>query len=617
MSRIKRQDHGYHKSSPWSTETWAQYPPTYFETRPEDVRRLRIKKWEKRRPQRQRYTWNPYKYQRTSSPKIARPERVSFRPHRPGYLEHVYLVPYDSDPPEESMSDQDMPEEQEESINLDIDEDALQAADFTLTQPKQKDDAPSVVNDSLSELDEKKSIDEEQGLSWDEEGEREYRKLLRSLPESHDEEGYKVPIDGTISPETQAWNREHARNLLKQAAHEQQTPSRLPRHIKSPSPSTSSAVSSENESHTFSPKRSSTDPSSPSVISKDGSADIKPGDHGQEPLSPPQTVTKAETPVTKSINTTDIKQSQTPPTALPLPEIQNLSLKTPRTTRTPKSERFQTAKIERITRTQQRRAEIEAAKNAYPLVPLSKAWDDKVRYAVNHGHGRFEATMFNKCVPEYSNDPSARSLWLDDAVINDYVAMVAKHGSKSDRKDQVRSVSALSSFFFTKISSPNPNYGSCAGMLKRAGIPGKKLLDCEKVFIPINKTYHWTLAVIEPKIPEGLTAIEHKRRLTIYNSMGSSGGRQVAAIIMNWIQHDLGASFKDDEWEVDPAGESPQQRNTDDCGVFTCTTARQIMLGKYDDVNDRYKESDIKEMRKRIVAELVNGDLLNKDQSAS
>lgn len=565
--------------------------------------------------------------------------------------------------------------DEHDPLQLDIDEDVLQDANFAFVQPEETaDDIDELQRDSDDQSEEQKEESD-----WDEEGDIEHRKMLRSLPESYDEEGFRVAIDGVISPESKLWNDEHRRKLHECTALEQQTPSKPPKYISpsllpkspnSPEPphSLSLAISaSENSLEVTQPgSPNAADSNVPNHATKEevgqenqlttpisirktpSEEHLKEAYTSLEVLRPVEdTMTNGDTAAIKAEETHDTRILKTPPynlipelgnnnhaeTAvkddeteekkvndvpeqeLPLFKLQNLSLVTPAPRRTPKSGTFSEVKTDRTTRRKARLAEIEAAKNAYPLVPLSKNWEEKVRHAVNHGHGRFEASMFNKCVPEYSTDPTARSLWLDDAVINDYVAMVAKHGSKDDRKDQVRSVAALSSFFFTKISSGPSSYASCSGMLRRAGIQGKKLLDCEKVFIPINRAYHWTLAVIEPKIPEGATHHTHPRKLTIYNSMGSSGGHAVAQIIMSWIKHELGASYHEDEWLVDPAGDSPQQRNTDDCGVFTCTTARQIMLRKYEDVKGRYKEGDIWGMRRRIVAELVNGGLLSGEES--
>ena len=53
-------------------------------------------------------------------------------------------------------------------------------------------------------------------------------------------------------------------------------------------------------------------------------------------------------------------------------------------------------------------------------------------------------------------------------------------------------------------------------------------------------------------------------------------------------------------------GAGPQQSNDSDCGVFTCTNARMVLLG-LDPME--YEGSDSEIQRTRMVAELLNGGL--------
>lgn len=285
-----------------------------------------------------------------------------------------------------------------------------------------------------------------------------------------------------------------------------------------------------------------------------------------------------------------------------IPDITNLRI----TSRRPKSEIWSHSKTDRQTREQKIKEDREAAlaRGQYALVPLSDEWDRKVRQAVRQGtpDGKYSPTDFARVVPEYASPPQ-RSKWLNDAVINDYVALVARHGNKDDRKDQVPTFAALSSFFYSKLAQDPKN--APASWTRRAKIPGKALLDCAMVFIPINEGAHWTLCVIEPK---------DKRRITMYNSMGHGRNDSHARIVYAWVRHHLGAAFVEDEWNIDSRGVSPQQDNTDDCGVFTCTTARQLMLGQME--KTPYDHTVMIVQRRRMVAELLNGGLIKADDDA-
>jgi len=77
--------------------------------------------------------------------------------------------------------------------------------------------------------------------------------------------------------------------------------------------------------------------------------------------------------------------------------------------------------------------------------------------------------------------------------------------------------------------------------------------------------------------------------------------------VKSWVAAELSSSWKEEEWKLDAVGESPRQENMDDCGVFTITSARQIMLG-YTPMS--YAAAAIPLQRRRIVAELVNGGFL-------
>lgn len=58
------------------------------------------------------------------------------------------------------------------------------------------------------------------------------------------------------------------------------------------------------------------------------------------------------------------------------------------------------------------------------------------------------------------------------------------------------------------------------------------------------------------------------------------------------------------DWEA-VRGQSPLQSNGFDCGVFTCTTAEFISRGVY----PNYTEADLSLVRKRLIAEIIAGEI--------
>lgn len=455
--------------------------------------------------------------------------------------------------------------------------------DFTPVRPSNRK-----LQSSPLTPEERASLDA--GSVIDEEEELEYRRFLRGQPESFDTEGYKVPIDGFISPDTKRWNKQHELQLEQQAVTVQQTPSKLPQRLPTFSPRR--LFRSQNKSDTTGLVKAEDEVKPCEAIS----TEEKPG----EKRLLPSPIAKEE----KTNTDGDRKRPTVPETPAQLFEGLRIS-DTVRATRTPKAGLFSTVKTDRKTRYQKAIEEREAAKarDEYKMVPLSEKWDTKVRGAVRTGTSddKYKPTDFARCAPMYAGP--GQDKWLSDVVINDYIALVAQHGNKNDRPTQVPTYVALSSYLYTKIYDNGPDQIP-ASWTRRKKIPGKSLLDCEVIFIPINAGMHWTLCVVEPKT---------HRRITMYNSLGYGSNKRHAEAIDAWLEAHLGASYVADEWTINWQGESPQQANGHDCGVFTCTTARQIMLGQME--TNPYSAEIMPTQRKRMVAELLHGDLLKASES--
>lgn len=229
----------------------------------------------------------------------------------------------------------------------------------------------------------------------------------------------------------------------------------------------------------------------------------------------------------------------------------------------------------------------------FDIQPLSEEWEAKVNTALKNGHGRLQARDFQKIVPPKGK--GGMDAWLNDESINEYLGLVTKHANKNIKPNSTPRMHAFSTFFFTSLREGG--YKKVARWAKRANLAGTALLDVEKIFIPINPSQsHWTLAVVQPRI----------QRITHYNSYGS-GSKAYLDVICEWLKGELGPGFNRDDWDLDYTTESPQQTNGSDCGVFTVTTAKQIMLGISPMA---YGASDIPTQRRRMIAELVNGELL-------
>ncbi|RMD42506.1 hypothetical protein DV735_g2614, partial [Chaetothyriales sp. CBS 134920] len=259
----------------------------------------------------------------------------------------------------------------------------------------------------------------------------------------------------------------------------------------------------------------------------------------------------------------------------------------------PKAVRYGGERTSRRTRAQIAKERLEREARAYKkLAPLNAEWQARVRTAVSNGHGSLQASDLRRVVP-LSRVWGGTDKWLNDEVVNEYLKLVVSHGKKGDRGGQVPSYHAFNSFFFGNLAEKGPD--GVRRWAQRAKISGRSLLQTKGVFIPINQGAHWTLGVVSGEA----------KTITHYNSLGGDASRKLG-VIKSWVEAELGSAFHEEEWTV-AEGESPRQANMDDCGVFTVTSARQIMLGF---TPMSFGAGDIEVQRQRIVAELVNGGLL-------
>ncbi|KGQ01527.1 hypothetical protein PAAG_11764 [Paracoccidioides lutzii Pb01] len=225
---------------------------------------------------------------------------------------------------------------------------------------------------------------------------------------------------------------------------------------------------------------------------------------------------------------------------------------------------------------------------------LTAAWETKVDSAMAHSdHSKLASTSRGEPITRRSlNTCYKRRTWLNDEVINAYLALIVDHARRaagnSGRHDKPR-YHAFSTFFFSNLR--DKGYESVRRWASRAKIGGSELLRVEMIFVPIHDSEHWTLMVVRPVA----RTIEH------FDSLGSPSLAHIATV-KKWLRGELGELFVEEEWRVLPSI-SPQQDNGSDCGVFLLTTAKLVALG----MPLKYGARDIPEIRKRIVAELING----------
>jgi hypothetical protein len=229
--------------------------------------------------------------------------------------------------------------------------------------------------------------------------------------------------------------------------------------------------------------------------------------------------------------------------------------------------------------------------------PLSAKWEARVADAMSAPNSRQLATTLN-------GDPLTRRdlatchkpvTWLNDEVINAYLPLLVNYlrrvKGNAGRLDQPK-YHAFNSFFFSNLR--DRGYESVRRWATRAKIGGEALLEVDTVMVPVHHHDHWTLLVVRPAA----------RSIVHFDSLGS---RSLAHIntIKSWLRGELKDRYVEEEWTILPSA-SPQQDNGSDCGVFLLTTAKAVAVGLEPVV---YGPSDITTLRKKIVAELINGGL--------
>ena len=234
------------------------------------------------------------------------------------------------------------------------------------------------------------------------------------------------------------------------------------------------------------------------------------------------------------------------------------------------------------------------------IQPLSSEWEEKVSKTMALADGQVVAVTstgtkllrgdLGTLLPQAGRDSA--SGWLNDEVITAYLQAVVDHGLATTgfKKGQTPKYYAFNTFFYTNIRDKGPD--SVKRWASKAKIGGKNLENVEKIFIPVHEGSHWTLLVVSPV----LKTIEY------FDSLGGAPDRYVANT-KAWLAQEMGRAWKEADWEVIDST-SPRQNNGKDCGVFTVTTAKMVVLG-VDPM--AYGCEDIPLQRKRMVAELIHG----------
>lgn len=269
----------------------------------------------------------------------------------------------------------------------------------------------------------------------------------------------------------------------------------------------------------------------------------------------------------------------------------------------------------------EKEAEIAAAKEAARLAarktlipPTSSEWQQKIaeRMATRDptkilGHdsrgGELTRKTLGCILPQenehlvkYAADPTAKrepAGWMNDAGVDGFISAIVDRRREQDGYVKGQGVPAFANFSCQWFSNVRKNgIKSIARWGRRQQISEKKLLQCEKIFFPVNTGAHWVLLVLSPK----------ERTMEFLDSAGGSG-RTFFKLAREWLDMELGMCYVAEEW-TELSSKSETQQNLDDCGVFTCINALASAKGAdYSAVPGK----DMKPAREFIASVLLNG----------
>ncbi|EMR11295.1 hypothetical protein PNEG_00324 [Pneumocystis murina B123] len=219
--------------------------------------------------------------------------------------------------------------------------------------------------------------------------------------------------------------------------------------------------------------------------------------------------------------------------------------------------------------------------------PLSKEILKKVEEAL------FSNALKNPLIVKFNISITLRDIrtlrdkeWLNDEIINFYIALISERAKATPKGPKVY---AFNTFFYTTLEKNG--YQGVRRWTKRAKV---NILEQDYVLIPIHLGIHWCMSIINFK----------KKRFEYWDSLNGKSGK-VFLLLRDYLFQESGNTINLDDW-IDYIPESgPIQTNGYDCGVFACKTAECIAReGSID-----YTQDDIKELRKRMVANIIEGRL--------
>lgn len=178
--------------------------------------------------------------------------------------------------------------------------------------------------------------------------------------------------------------------------------------------------------------------------------------------------------------------------------------------------------------------------------------------------------------------------WLDDKVVNFYMGLINQQNQHDEKLPRSH---CFDTFFYIALQ---------IGGYERAKAYVRKLDIFEKDFLifPIFQEAHWRLVSVDIK----------NQIITYYDSLNRDGTDILNAIKDFLEEHATKTNFKSEtnSWKTTVFPDTPQQDNSNDCGVFACQIAKALAAGKPITVS----QTQIQELRKQMCYEILKNDLI-------
>ncbi|KAI5239037.1 cysteine proteinase [Aureobasidium subglaciale] len=190
--------------------------------------------------------------------------------------------------------------------------------------------------------------------------------------------------------------------------------------------------------------------------------------------------------------------------------------------------------------------------------------------------------------------------WLNDNIVNAFFTALCNgmNDKAGHTKGKVPPYTSYATGWYGSVMQKGVT--AIERWSRRKGIKGDKLLQCKRIFFPVNPGNHWSLLVICPDIH----TIEYLDSL----DGGHSANRKSAKYIKlgrEWLEMELSDKYVEAEWNpVDRR--SAIQNNGSDCGVFTCLNGLTSAL-ELSNPTEEFGPKQIPHARRAMVSMLKLG----------